>query len=347
MWLVHMTATHCITLQHTATYRNTPYAWDSCAWLPATHCNTLQHAATHHLCKTRAHTATHCNTLQHTATHCNTLQHTATHCNRLRMVSSWIRIVRPESWFNTCCNTLQHTATHGNTLQHTASRRMCEIRTHERANAFIHAPCLIQMCAVTHSCVWQDSCTSMKISADRHWHMNESRHIWMGVTHVNGYYTCQWPWSVCECVWHMSMGMKCVWMCMTHVNGYDTYEWVWHIWMGIYTHHSHMIREWIKISAHMRDLSIGHVRMNQDKCAYDMQMYQDRHAHTTCASIYITARMTCESITITARRHINEDYCAYAHEWRRVGIWDEWRWVGIWDEWRWVIRAYHVRINQV
>ena len=31
----------------------------------ATHCNTLQH------------TATHCNTLQHTATHCNTLQHTA------------------------------------------------------------------------------------------------------------------------------------------------------------------------------------------------------------------------------------------------------------------------------
>jgi len=35
----------------------------------ATHCNTLQHTATH--CK---HTATHCNTLQYTATHCNTLQ---------------------------------------------------------------------------------------------------------------------------------------------------------------------------------------------------------------------------------------------------------------------------------
>jgi len=59
--------------------------------ISATHCNTLQHTATHNeymtgsfwiqvsLCNTLQHTATHRNTLQHTATHCNTLQHTATH----------------------------------------------------------------------------------------------------------------------------------------------------------------------------------------------------------------------------------------------------------------------------
>ena len=58
------TATHCITPHHTARYR--------------THCNTLQHTAAH--CSTLQHTATHCNTLQHTATHCNTLQHTTSHC---------------------------------------------------------------------------------------------------------------------------------------------------------------------------------------------------------------------------------------------------------------------------
>jgi len=44
--------------------------------LTATHCNTLQHTATHFILSL---TATHCNTLQHTATHCNTLQHTWFH----------------------------------------------------------------------------------------------------------------------------------------------------------------------------------------------------------------------------------------------------------------------------
>jgi len=46
----------------------------------ATHCNTLQHTATHAY---GGHAQPHCNTLQHTATYCNTLQHTATHCNTL------------------------------------------------------------------------------------------------------------------------------------------------------------------------------------------------------------------------------------------------------------------------
>ena len=82
------TATHCNTLQCTATtYMYQEHtSWVTCAIYVA-HCNTLQHAATH--CNTLHYTATHCNILQHTATHGNTLQHTATHCN-----------------------TLQHTATH-------------------------------------------------------------------------------------------------------------------------------------------------------------------------------------------------------------------------------------------
>ena len=84
----------------------------------ATHCNTLQDTATHlvllkkrilgcvYICVPLQHTATHCNMLQHTcmcatATHCNTLQHTATHCNTLQHTAT------------------QHTGTHCNTLQHT------------------------------------------------------------------------------------------------------------------------------------------------------------------------------------------------------------------------------------
>jgi len=92
--------------------------------ITATHCNTLQHTATHFYVLREGvpslrHTATHCNILQHTATHCDTLQRTSTYCEKV------------------ChhCNTLQHTATYCNTLQHTATHcntllriaRMCVI----------------------------------------------------------------------------------------------------------------------------------------------------------------------------------------------------------------------------
>ena len=48
----------------------------------ATHCNTLQHTATHCniICGKRPARQAICKTLQHTATHCNTLQHSATIC---------------------------------------------------------------------------------------------------------------------------------------------------------------------------------------------------------------------------------------------------------------------------
>jgi len=99
----------------------------------ATHCNTLQHTATHGYCATPQssldwfkadlsarpdlihrkipHSA-HCNTLKHTGTRCNRLQQTATDCNRLQQTASH-------------CNTLQHTATHCSTLQHTATHGHC------------------------------------------------------------------------------------------------------------------------------------------------------------------------------------------------------------------------------
>jgi len=86
-------ATHCNTLQHTATYCNILLKLQH----TATYCNALQHTATH--CIALQRTTTHCNALQRTATHCNTLQHTATHCN-----------------------TLQRTATYNAILQHTATQ---------------------------------------------------------------------------------------------------------------------------------------------------------------------------------------------------------------------------------
>ena len=160
-------ATHCDTLQHTAT------TCSLCLFLcvyhcfcvastcrfetgaeqlsSARHCNTLQHAATH--CNTLQHTATHCNTLQHIATHCNTLQHTATHCNILHSNAHTIHPIRSNTLQHaaahcntirntilqhnaTRCSILQYTATHYNTLQHAALRLMPELAAwHSQHNA--------------------------------------------------------------------------------------------------------------------------------------------------------------------------------------------------------------------
>ena len=91
-------ATHCNTLQHTATQQHTAWTVACCIDIrsrytlqhAAKHCNTLQHTTTH--CHTQPHTATHCNTLQHTVTHCNTLQNTATHCKILQHRSEERRV---------------------------------------------------------------------------------------------------------------------------------------------------------------------------------------------------------------------------------------------------------------
>jgi len=125
--IVQYTATHCNTLQRTATHTSLqkneleqPYS--------TTQCNTLQHTATH--CNTLQHTAKHYNThlfakklaswnsliVQHTATRCNTLQRTAVHCNTHLFAKNTSRNSLIVHWQ---FFTLQHTATRCKTLQHT------------------------------------------------------------------------------------------------------------------------------------------------------------------------------------------------------------------------------------
>ena len=137
------TATHCTTLQHTATPTQCDrfFCHDLRAFLhTATHCNALQHTAMHctalhrtatHCnalqcttphCNILQHTTTHCSMLQHTATYCNILQHTATYCNTVSFVPTY-QPSRLEALLTLCmaCKALQHTATHCNTLQHTVT----------------------------------------------------------------------------------------------------------------------------------------------------------------------------------------------------------------------------------
>jgi len=149
-WLIHMCDRFVFSTK--AALRQS----DLCPWHPkryvchvATHCNTLQHTATHYIALQHTalclwhpkryvcHVATHCNALQHSATQCDTplcvhgiqrvrvsrsttLQHTATLCNTLQHTDlcPW----HPKRYVchvATHCTTLQHTATHCNTLQHT------------------------------------------------------------------------------------------------------------------------------------------------------------------------------------------------------------------------------------
>ena len=91
----------------------------------ATHCNTLQHTATTTCICYVKNSITDgekecmyltCNTLQHIATHCNTLQHTATTTTCICYVKNSIVDGEKECMYLTC-NTLQHIATHCNTLQ--------------------------------------------------------------------------------------------------------------------------------------------------------------------------------------------------------------------------------------
>jgi len=96
----------------------------------ASHCNTLQHTATQEFYASADRrmrrsgyaislhfTVTHCNTMQHTATHCNTLQYTAAHCNAGNMCVSSI-FACPAAATPSHGSALQHLTTHCNTLQH-------------------------------------------------------------------------------------------------------------------------------------------------------------------------------------------------------------------------------------
>jgi len=127
---LHLTATHCISLQRTATHCNTGRPAHAAASpatciskMYATHCNSLQAL---HL------PATHCNTLQLIATHCNTLQQrkTCACCRvirnvRFKNVRNSLILTTPHyislQFTTSHCNSLHLTATHCNSLQLTAT----------------------------------------------------------------------------------------------------------------------------------------------------------------------------------------------------------------------------------
>ena len=140
------TASHCNSLQPTATLRNSNLymtVQQSQDGDPSLKKHTLLHTAAR--CSARKHTAAHYSTLQHTAAHCSTLQHTAAHCSTLRLTAAHYyalqyatthcntlqrtvthrnsnrKMIDPSTVIH-CKNTLQHTAVHCNILQHTATQ---------------------------------------------------------------------------------------------------------------------------------------------------------------------------------------------------------------------------------
>jgi len=108
----------------------------------ATHCNTLQHTATNLqysaiLCNTLQHTqwtwnSAQSNTMQLNATHCNKLQYSATHAVDVEFSGKQFLITTPSGYTRTsditdaedvsyvcvCVCSMQRTATRCNTLQH-------------------------------------------------------------------------------------------------------------------------------------------------------------------------------------------------------------------------------------
>ena len=141
-WFVHgnwHTATHCNTLQHTATriiqcnrhYWSKPihlhFDWSYDIWRRDTKWLMMYGTGTRVALQ---HTATHCNMLQYTVSHCNTLQHTPTHCNTLQHTAAhdiWHRDARQAFWLilrilcvtvnNACCSVLQCVAVCCSVLQ--------------------------------------------------------------------------------------------------------------------------------------------------------------------------------------------------------------------------------------
>ena len=73
-------ATHCNTLQHTATHSYTHTQTHTHRWHPT--CSRMASTSKTPVPRTAKHTATHCNTLQHIATHGNTWQHILTYTRK-------------------------------------------------------------------------------------------------------------------------------------------------------------------------------------------------------------------------------------------------------------------------
>ena len=158
------TATHCNTLQHTATHGNA-------------HCITLQHTLQHtdlctfswssvliyfHVCRT----ATHCNTLQHTATH------TASHCNAHCNTQTCALSLGVLFWLTFMCAALQHTTTHCNTLQRTLHHNA----THTASLCNPH--CITLQRTLQHTDLCTFSCSSVFSTSIRAVHFFSLSIVW-------------------------------------------------------------------------------------------------------------------------------------------------------------------------
>jgi len=118
-------------LDRSSAWRDDPLNVDPPAQVrhTATHCNTLQHTATQlHILRLR------CGTLQHTATHCNTLQHNYT--------SSGSGAAHISSLAAVCCkDALQRTTTHYRTYVTSTHYNFFTAR-HCKTLEFLHSKAL-------------------------------------------------------------------------------------------------------------------------------------------------------------------------------------------------------------
>ena len=116
-YILQPTATHCNSLQFTATHYNAHDLLTGVA-----QCSLWFGSVSVRPTHSRKQISTHCNSLQLTATHCNSLQLTATHCNTHYTI--YVQVWRgvPCGWgrYSDSERLLQLTATHCNSLQLTA-----------------------------------------------------------------------------------------------------------------------------------------------------------------------------------------------------------------------------------
>jgi len=130
-------ATHCNTLQHTATPKTQPVnRSDEECFKTHAHCPRCTALAVTVLmvCQQTVKHCTHCDTLQHTASHCKTLQHSATHscctvvlrcwCKKLPSCHTWEGITSYECVYVCTC--------------------MC---------MYVYAPCYVYVCDFKFVCI--------------------------------------------------------------------------------------------------------------------------------------------------------------------------------------------------
>jgi len=182
----------------------------------ATHCNTLQHTATptampppdppHRPLKQITYDwimsdMRHCTTLQHTATHCNTNGHAAPCPTTLATEANHVwfsheKLVISHMWISHFTyEALHHTVTHSNTLQHQQPCRSLPHHLSYLSISYMNKSCRIRGTATfcnKHCNILQQtlqhSATNTAIFCNKHWSqpfMNQSWHLWGTATLCN------------------------------------------------------------------------------------------------------------------------------------------------------------------